>query len=88
MKQLFRYWRVLLLVMVFAVAGAVVGRVALSRPAPQEGELYRTELVMADQYKVQKALNEMAREGWDFIASIPRQDGKVLMIFRQEEEGR
>jgi hypothetical protein len=50
-----------------------------------EEDAYRVELVMSDQYKVQRALNQMAAKGWYYISSVPRQDGKVLLVFRQAQ---
>jgi len=85
MTGLKKYWRVALVVVCFVCAGAMVGRMAFSNPVPPEGEPYRVELVQVDQYKVQKALNQMAGQGWYYISSIPRQDGKTLLVFRKEQ---
>jgi len=85
MKQLTRHWRVLVLAFAFTVMGVLIGGVTISRATPTDGEPYRVELVMADQYKVQKALNQMGKQGWYFVSSVPRQDGKVLMIFRKAQ---
>jgi hypothetical protein len=83
MTQLKKSWRNLAIALVLATTGLVMGKVAFSRPMQTEQEAYRVELVMSDQYKVQKALNQMAGEGWYYISSIPRQDGKVLLVFRK-----
>jgi hypothetical protein len=85
MKQLTRHWRVLLLALTFTVVGALIGGVTISRATPTDGEPYRVELVLSDQYRVQKALNQMAKQGWFFVSSVPRQDGKVLILFRKAQ---
>ncbi len=67
------------------VVTALVVRVA-SLPAQAQGtsgEPYRVELVHNDSYKVQSALNSMAKEGWYFVSSVSRSDSKVLLIFRK-----
>jgi hypothetical protein len=69
-----------------AVAIALlVARLAFASPRPvqTESEPYRVELVANDVYKVQKALNSNASLGWWYESSIPRQDGKVLLVFRR-----
>ncbi len=50
---------------------------------PAGAEPYRAELVHNDPYKVQSALNSMAKEGWYFVSSASRNDSKVLLIFRK-----
>jgi len=49
----------------------------------RDGEEYRVELVQNDQYKVQKGLNAMSRQGFYYVSSIQRNDGKVLLVFRK-----
>ncbi len=69
-----------------AVAIAIlVARFAFASPqaVQTESEPYRVELVANDVYKVQKALNSNAALGWWYDSSIPRQDGKVLLVFRR-----
>jgi hypothetical protein len=83
MATLKKQWRVGIVVVCFVLVAAAAGRMAFSNPIPPQGEPYRVELVQADQYKVQKALNLMAGEGWYFLSSVPRQDGKTLLIFRK-----
>lgn len=56
---------------------------AQAQPERRDQEEYRVELVQNDQYKVQKGLNSMARQGFYFVSSVPRNDGKVLLIFRK-----
>jgi hypothetical protein len=56
-----------------------------SAVAQPSGEPYRVELVGNDQYKVQTALNSMAKRGWFYISSVPRNDGKVLLVFRKAQ---
>ena len=85
MRQLKRSWRNAAIALVLVAAGLMIGKVAFSRPMPTDQEAYRVELVMSDQYKVQKALNQMAGEGWYFISSVARQDGKVLLMFRKAQ---
>jgi hypothetical protein len=85
MTQLKKSWRNVAIALVLVASGLVIGRVAFSRPMQTDQEAYRVELVMSDQYKVQKALNQMAGEGWYFISSVARQDGKVLLVFRKSQ---
>lgn len=54
-------------------------------PPPPPSEPYRVEMVTADPYKVQRALNSLAGQGWFFVSSVPRNDGKVLLIFRHAQ---
>jgi hypothetical protein len=63
----------------------LVVRFAFASPGPvqTESEPYRVELVANDVYKVQKALNSNAALGWWYESSIPRQDGKLLLVFRR-----
>ena len=65
----------------------LVARLASASPRPvqTESEPYRVELVANDVYKVQKALNSNASLGWWYDSSIPRQDGKVLLVFRRSQ---
>jgi hypothetical protein len=63
----------------------LVTRHAAAQSNQREPEEYRVELVQNDQYKVQKGLNAMARQGWTFVSSIPRNDGKVLLVFHKYE---
>ncbi len=86
MTQLKKSWRMAAFAVVLIAAGLVLGRVAFSRPMQTEEDAYRVELVMSDQYKVQRALNQMAAKGWYYISSVPRQDGKVLLVFRKAQE--
>jgi hypothetical protein len=85
MTHLRKSWRSVVLALVLVVAGLAIGRVALSGPAQVDEEVYRVELVLSDQYKVQRALNQMAGKGWYYISSVPRQDGKVLLVFRKSQ---
>ena len=85
MKALAKRWRVAVLAVVLIVAGIGIGRLAYSNPTQNPEEPYRVELVMTDQYKVARALNQMADQGWYFISSVPRNDGKVLLVFRRGE---
>jgi hypothetical protein len=83
MTTLKKQWRVGIVVVCFVLVAAAAGRMAFSNPVPPQAEPYRVELVQTDQYKVQKALNLMAGQGWYFLSSVPRQDGKTLLIFRK-----
>lgn len=85
MTQLKKSWRMAALAVVLIVAGLGLGKVAFSGPLQTEEEAYRVELVMSDQYKVQRALNQMAAKGWYYISTVPRQDGKVLLVFRKAQ---
>jgi hypothetical protein len=85
MTQLKKSWRSVVLALVLVVVGLLLGRVAFSRPPQVVEEVYRVELVLSDQYKVQRALNQMAAKGWYYISSVSRQDGKVLIIFRKAQ---
>lgn len=85
MKQLKKSWRMAAFAVVLVVAGLGLGKVAFSGPLQAEEEAYRVELVMSDQYKVQRALNQMAAKGWYYISTVPRQDGKVLLVFRKAQ---
>ncbi len=85
MAQLKKSWRMAAIAVVLVVAGLGLGKVAFSGPLQTEEEAYRVELVMSDQYKVQRALNQMAAKGWYYISSVPRQDGKVLLVFRKAQ---
>jgi hypothetical protein len=85
MTQIKKSWRIAAYALVFVAAGLLVGAVAFSRPAQSEEEAYRVELVLADQYKVQRALNQMAAKGWYYISTVPRQDGKALLVFRKAQ---
>ena len=64
------------------VVGFGAGRVAFSQ-AVRDQDDYRVELVMTDQYKVAKALNQMSGQGWVFVSSIQRMDGKALLVFQR-----
>jgi hypothetical protein len=83
MATLKKQWRAGIVVVCFVLVAAAAGRMAFSSPVPPQGEPYRVELVQTDQYKVQKALNLMAGQGWYFLSSVARQDGKTLLIFRK-----
>lgn len=85
MTLLRKSWRMAAFAVILVVAGLALGKVAFSRPMQTEEDAYRVELVMSDQYKVQRALNQMAAKGWYYISSVPRQDGKVLLVFRQAQ---
>ncbi len=85
MTLLKKWWRMATVAVLLVVAGLALGRVAFSRPTQAEEEAYRVELVMSDQYKVQRALNQMAAKGWYYISTVPRQDGKVLLVFRKAQ---
>lgn len=85
MTQHIKSWRMAAFAVVLVAAGLLAGKVAFSRPLQTEEEAYRVELVMSDQYKVQRALNQMAAKGWYYISSVPRQDGKVLLVFRRAQ---
>jgi hypothetical protein len=65
----------------------LVARFAFASPrqVETESEPYRVELVANDVYKVQKALNANAALGWWYDSSIPRQDGKLLLVFRRSQ---
>jgi CTP:molybdopterin cytidylyltransferase MocA len=78
----------------YAVAAAVLAVVAgvflvfrtgaaQAQPDTRDSEEYRVELVQNDQYMVQKGLNSMARQGFYYVSSIHRNDGKVLLVFRK-----
>jgi len=56
---------------------------AQAQPDRDDSEQYRVELVQNDQYKIQKGLNSMARQGFYYVSSISRNDGKVLLVFRK-----
>lgn len=85
MTLLKKSWRMAAFAVILVVAGLAMGKVAFSRPMQTEEEAYRVELVMSDQYKVQRALNQMAAKGWYYISSVPRPDGKVLLVFRKAQ---
>jgi hypothetical protein len=85
MTQLKKSWRNMAIALVLITAGLMIGKVAFSRPTQTGQEAYRVELVMSDQYKVAKAMNQMATEGWYYISSITRLDGKVLLVFRKAQ---
>ncbi len=86
MTLLRKWWRMAAFALILVVAGLALGKVAFSRPVQTEEDAYRVELVMSDQYKVQRALNQMAAKGWYYISSVPRQDGKVLLVFRKAQD--
>ncbi len=85
MTLLRKSWRMAAFAVILVVAGLALGKVAFSRPIQTEEDAYRVELVMSDQYKVQRALNQMAAKGWYYISSVTRQDGKVLLVFRKAQ---
>ncbi len=85
MTLLKKSWRMAAFAVILVVAGLALGKVAFSRPMQAEEDAYRVELVMSDQYRVQRALNQMAVKGWYYISSVPRQDGKVLLVFRKAQ---
>ena len=58
---------------------------APASPSGPDSDPYRVELVSNDVYKVQKALNSNAAQGWWFVSGIERADGKVLLIFRSAQ---
>jgi hypothetical protein len=64
---------------------AVVVRFAISpvQAQTESGEPYRVELVHNDPYKIQSALNSMAKQGWYYISCTSRTDTKVLLVFRK-----
>jgi hypothetical protein len=64
------------------VAGFGAGRAAFSQSARDQDE-YRVELVTTDQYKIAKALNQMSSQGWVYVSSIQRYDGKALLVFQR-----
>ncbi len=86
MTLLRKSWRMAAFAVILVVAGLALGKVAFSRPMQTEEDAYRVELVMSDPYKVQRALNQMAAKGWYYISSVPRQDGKVLLVFRKAQD--
>ena len=66
---------------------ALVVRFAAT-PAPMQvdkREPYRVELVNADPYKLQTALNNLSKQGWYFVSSVPRQDKRLLLVLRRAE---
>jgi malonyl CoA-acyl carrier protein transacylase len=74
------------LVVAALLAIAATSRFGAAQPAPQTlSEPYRVEMVNADPYKVQRALNSLAGQGWYFVSSVNRNDGKVLLIFRHAQ---
>ena len=79
-------WRLSLFLGVLLLVGTIIG-LALSQNRPRmdvgEKDTYRVEMVNNDPYKVQTGLNLMAKEGWYYVSSINRTDGKVLLIFRK-----
>ena len=85
MTQLKKSWRMVAFSLILVAGGLVIGKVAFSKPLQTEEEAYRVELVMSDQYKVQRALNQMAGKGWYYISAVQRQDGKVLLVFRKAQ---
>ncbi len=48
-------------------------------------EPYRVEMIHNDPYKIQVGLNTMANQGFYYVSSISRADGKVLLIFRKSK---
>jgi hypothetical protein len=78
-KKLYLIFAALLMV------GALVGyAVANARSTVDETDVYRVELVPNDPYKVQNGLNALAKQGWYYVSSISRSDGKVLLVLRKE----
>jgi hypothetical protein len=75
-------WGGVAIVLLCLAGGFGAGRVAFSQGAGDQEE-YRVELVTTDQYKVAKALNQMAAQGWVYESSIQRYDGKALLVFRR-----
>lgn len=75
-------WGAVAVVLLCLVAGFGAGRGAFSQSARDQDD-YRVELVMTDQYKVAKALNQMSAQGWEFVSSIPRSDGRALLVFQR-----
>jgi hypothetical protein len=63
----------------------LVVRLAIAAPTQTSSEPYRVELVANDVYKVQKALNANAAQGWWYVSSISRPDGKLLLVFRSAQ---
>lgn len=59
---------------------------ARAQAETRDQEEYRVELVQNDQYKVQKALNAMERQRFYYVSCIPRNDGKILLIFRKYQQ--
>jgi hypothetical protein len=71
-------------------AAALLAALLVFTPAPAShsqsvSEPYRVELVSNDVYKVQKALNANAAQGWWYVSGIERSDGKVLLVFRSAQ---
>lgn len=60
--------------------GVLFGKEAVSQSGTDQ---YRVELVMTDQYRVAKALNQMSTQGWEYVSSIQRLDGRALLVFRR-----
>jgi hypothetical protein len=56
---------------------------APARAVADESDIYRVEMVHNDPYKVQVGLNAMMKQGWYYVGSIQRTDGKVLLVFRK-----
>lgn len=70
---------------VVLVAGFLIVTPAPASSSPPPAEPYRVELVSNDVYKVQKALNANAAQGWWYVSGIERSDGKVLLVFRSAQ---
>ena len=75
-------WAGAVIVVLSLVAGFGAGRAAFSQGVRDQEE-FRVELVTTDQYRVAKALNQMAAQGWIYVSSIQRYDGKALLVFRR-----
>lgn len=84
-RRLLKKWW--LLIAACAVT-AVIVRLAFvpSRAVADESDLYRVEMVHNDPYKVQVGLNAMVKQGWYYVGSIERNDGKVLLVFRKSSD--
>ncbi len=57
-----------------------------SKALADESDVYRVEMVHNDPYKIQVGLNSLMKQGWYYVGSIDRNDGKVLLIFRKTTE--
>jgi hypothetical protein len=79
--------RLTTMVILAGAAAVLIAALFVAAPAPASStptaaEPYRVELVSNDVYKVQKALNANAAQGWWYVSGIERSDGKVLLVFR------
>lgn len=84
-----RYYSVIM-VFCLVLAGSMIFALrtgsAQAQSERDDSEQYRVELVQNDQYKIQKGLNSMARQGFYYVSSISRTDGKVLLVFRRHDQ--